>query len=65
MSEIDTKENYTELYLLAFGPLRGVFQVHELKGLADTMAERGIRLRQGLEEVVGVIVDEGRREERE
>lgn len=54
-----------ELYLLAFGPLRGVFQVHELKGLADTMAERGIRLRQGLDEVVGVLVDEGKQEERE
>lgn len=48
---------------MAFGPLRGVFQVHELNGLADTMAERGIRLRQGLDDVVGVMVDEGKREE--
>jgi len=65
MAEINTEENHTELYLLAFGPLRGVFQVHELKGLADTMAERGIRLRQGLDEVVGDMVDEGREDERE
>ena len=42
----------TELYLLAFGPLRSVFQVHELNALADTMAERGIRLRRGLENVI-------------
>ena len=27
------------------------------------MAERGIRLRQGLDDVVGVMVDEGKREE--
>jgi hypothetical protein len=42
----------TELYLLAFGPLRSVFQVHELNALAETMAERGIRLRRGLENVI-------------
>jgi len=42
----------TELYLLAFRPLRSVFQVHELNALAETMAERGIRLRQGLESVM-------------
>ena len=42
----------TELYLLAFGPLRSVFQVHELNALADTMAERGIRLRRGLENLI-------------
>ncbi|KDR85329.1 hypothetical protein GALMADRAFT_234148 [Galerina marginata CBS 339.88] len=41
-----------DLYLLAFGPLRGVFQTHELNALADTMVERGIRLRQGIEELV-------------
>ncbi|KAF9462110.1 NRDE-2, necessary for RNA interference-domain-containing protein [Collybia nuda] len=39
-----------ELYLLAFGPLRSVFSAHELRAMADTMAERGIRLRRGLEE---------------
>lgn len=53
----------TELYLLAFGPLRSVFQVHELNGLADTMAERGIRLRQNLDEILGQMdVTEGVRE---
>ena len=42
----------TEFYLLAFGPLRSVFQVHELNALAETMAERGIRLRRGLEYLI-------------
>ncbi|KAJ7169756.1 NRDE-2, necessary for RNA interference-domain-containing protein [Mycena filopes] len=41
-----------ELYLLAFGPLRGVFSAQELDGFADTMAERELRLRRGLEEFV-------------
>ena len=40
------------LYLLAFVPLRSVFGTHELNGLADTMVERGLRLHQGLDEVV-------------
>ncbi|PPQ62959.1 hypothetical protein CVT24_006065 [Panaeolus cyanescens] len=44
-----------ELYLLAFGPLRGVFQAAELHRLADSMIERGLRLRRGLEEVVDYI----------
>lgn len=39
------------MYLLAFGPLREVFSTHELKLLADTMAERRIRMRVGLDEV--------------
>ncbi|KAG6911532.1 hypothetical protein DXG01_011834 [Tephrocybe rancida] len=39
-----------DLYLLAFGPLRSVFNGQELGGLADTMAERGLRLRTGLDE---------------
>nr|GAT44082.1 predicted protein [Mycena chlorophos] len=39
-----------ELYLLAFGPLRSIFQGSELNAVADTMAERQIRLRHGLEE---------------
>ena len=43
----------TELYLLAFGPLRAVFSARELNVLGDTMAERGIRMRVGLDEVVG------------
>ncbi|RDB29182.1 Protein NRDE2 [Hypsizygus marmoreus] len=41
-----------ELYLLAFGALRGVFSANELNGIADTMAERGLRLRRGLDEVL-------------
>ena len=48
----------TGLYLLAFGPLRSVFQVHELNALAETMAERGIRLRRGLENVIESGVEE-------
>ncbi|KAG5718792.1 UPF0614 protein [Termitomyces sp. T112] len=39
-----------DLYLLAFGPLRSVFSGKELSGIADTMAERGLRLRAGLDE---------------
>ena len=46
-----------ELYLLAFGPLRSVFQVHELNALAETMAERGIRLRRGLEDVIESVAE--------
>ncbi|OSC99517.1 DUF1740-domain-containing protein [Trametes coccinea BRFM310] len=42
-----------ELYLLAFGPLRGAFSARELNQWADTMAERGVRMRVGLDEVVG------------
>ncbi|PPQ67070.1 hypothetical protein CVT25_005671 [Psilocybe cyanescens] len=45
------------LYLLAFGPLRSVFEKHELNGLADTMAERGIRLHQGIDEALEGIED--------
>ncbi|KAJ3803379.1 NRDE-2, necessary for RNA interference-domain-containing protein [Lentinula aff. detonsa] len=41
-----------DLYLLAFGPLRSVFENWELDALAETMAERGIRMRKGLEEVL-------------
>jgi hypothetical protein len=41
-----------DLYLIAFGPLRSVFSSQELINFADTMAERGIRMRQGLEEVL-------------
>ncbi|KAI0830629.1 DUF1740-domain-containing protein [Trametes gibbosa] len=42
-----------ELYLLAFGPLRAAFSAGELNGWVDTMAERGVRMRVGLDEVVG------------
>ena len=41
-----------DLYLVAFGPLRSVFTPRELNELADTMAERGIRMRQGLDEAL-------------
>ena len=41
-----------EFYLLAFGPLRSVFSDRELRTLADTMAERGIRLRRTLDEAL-------------
>ncbi|KAI0936623.1 hypothetical protein AcW1_000813 [Taiwanofungus camphoratus] len=49
-----------ELYILAFGPLRSVFSGRELNEWAETMAERGIRMRKGLDEMV-----EGWMEERE
>ncbi|KAJ7630811.1 NRDE-2, necessary for RNA interference-domain-containing protein [Roridomyces roridus] len=39
-----------ELYLIAFGPLRSVFSAAELNGFADTMVERELRLRRGLDE---------------
>jgi hypothetical protein len=58
--------NSTELYLLAFGPLRSVFQVHELNALAETMAERGIRLRRGLENLLeSSVVEAGGQEDNE
>ncbi|KAH9944116.1 NRDE-2, necessary for RNA interference-domain-containing protein [Epithele typhae] len=47
------------LYLLAFGPLRVVFNNRELRQWADTMAERGIRMRAGLDEVAGDWTDGG------
>ncbi|KAF5356140.1 hypothetical protein D9756_004075 [Leucocoprinus leucothites] len=40
------------LYLLAFGALRSVFTAQELNSLADLMAERGLRLRKGLDEML-------------
>ncbi|KXN83909.1 hypothetical protein AN958_00989, partial [Leucoagaricus sp. SymC.cos] len=43
---------YKGLYLLAFGVLRSVFTAQELNSLADLMAERGLRLRKGLDEVL-------------
>lgn len=46
------KFDIPELYLLAFGPLRAVFNPRELDGWAETMAERGIRMRKGLDEVL-------------
>lgn len=52
MNECDSCR-ITELYLIAFGPLREVFSTRELRLLAESMAERRIRMRVGLEEVVG------------
>lgn len=39
-----------DLYMMAFGPLRSVFSSRELDGFVDVMAERGIRMRKGLDE---------------
>ncbi|KZT75158.1 hypothetical protein DAEQUDRAFT_720374 [Daedalea quercina L-15889] len=47
-----------ELYLLAFGPLRRVFSGRELNEWAETMAERGIRMRRGLDEVLDGWIEE-------
>ncbi|KAH7928477.1 DUF1740-domain-containing protein [Leucogyrophana mollusca] len=46
-----------DLYLLAFGPLRSVFDAHELDGFVDMMAERGLRMRMDLDEYL----DDGQR----
>ena len=43
---------YIELYLLAFVQLRSVFSARELNGLAETMVERGIRMREDLEQIL-------------
>ncbi|KAL0951362.1 hypothetical protein HGRIS_008066 [Hohenbuehelia grisea] len=40
------------LYLLAFGQLRNVFNASELKSLADTMAERQVRMRIDLHDIL-------------
>ena len=48
------------MYLLAFGPLREVFSARELNQFADTMAERELRMRVGLDEAVGEWGDNGR-----
>ena len=54
--EISTKaaqlSTTTDLYLMAFGPLRSMFSSQELLTIVDTMVERGIRMRQGLEELL-------------
>ncbi|KAH9175483.1 DUF1740-domain-containing protein [Lactarius sanguifluus] len=42
-----------DIYMQAFDRLRPVFSTHELKSLWETMVERGIRIRTGLEEEVG------------
>jgi hypothetical protein len=38
--------------MMAFGPLRSVFSSRELDGFVDIMAERGIRMRKGVDEYV-------------
>ncbi|KAH9047585.1 DUF1740-domain-containing protein [Lactarius hengduanensis] len=42
-----------DIYMQAFDRLRPVFSTHELKSLWETMVERGIRIRTGLDEEVG------------
>ena len=43
---------HEDIYMQAFDRLRPVFLTHELKSLCETMVERGIRLRKGLEEEI-------------
>lgn len=45
-------EEFSELYLLAFEDLRKVFTNRELVSLEETMAERGLRLRGSLGELI-------------
>ena len=52
-------KSMAELYLLAFGPLRSVFSARELNEWADTMAERGIRMRKGLDEMLEGWMEDG------
>ena len=42
----------SELYLIAFGPLRKAFKARELALLAETMAEKGLRLRGSIEDLI-------------
>ena len=44
-----------ELYLLAFGPLRSVFESRELMRVAEGMVERGLRLRKDVEELTEIV----------
>ena len=39
-----------DLYMMAFGPLRTVFNITELNDLVSAMAERGLRMRRDIEE---------------
>lgn len=48
----------TELYLIAFGPLRSVFTGRELQDWAEAMVERGLRLRRGLDDAMEGFVDD-------
>ena len=51
-----------ELYLLAFGPLRSVFESRELMRVAEGMVERGLRLRRDVEEPAEIVVPAGSHE---
>jgi len=51
-----------ELYLLAFGPLRSVFESRELMRVAEGMVESGLRLRKDVEEPAEIVVPAGSRE---
>lgn len=51
------------LYLLAFGPLRPVFERRELMKVAEGMVERGLRLRKDLEEPIEIVRSDSRDED--
>ncbi|TFY71447.1 hypothetical protein EVG20_g1553 [Dentipellis fragilis] len=52
-----------ELYLLAFDALRSVFTARELNALAESMAERGLRMRKGLDDAVAGWTEDKEEEE--
>lgn len=52
-----------ELYLLAFGPLRPVFEPRELMRVAEGMVERGLRLRKDVEEPMEIVLSGSREED--
>lgn len=49
-----------ELYLLAFGPLRSVFEPRELMKVVEGMVERGLRLRKDLEQPTEIVPADSR-----
>ncbi|KAI0304761.1 NRDE-2, necessary for RNA interference-domain-containing protein [Russula brevipes] len=46
-----------DIYMQAFNRLRPAFSAHELKSLWETMLERGLRIRKGLEEAMEYLGD--------
>ena len=50
-----------ELYLLAYGPLRSVFETRELMKVMEGMVERGLRLRRDLEGPAEIVPTTGSR----
>ena len=54
-----------ELYLLAFGPLRPVFESRELMRVAEGMVERGLRLRKDVEEWMEIVPSGSREGDRD